>query len=81
MHNPITALYPRRSRRVDGGQGETPSSLSCRTERVVPDSLPAPDWIELCRREFCRRYYYQSGYLRPQVEMPDERVGDVRPAL
>lgn len=26
-------------------------------------SRPATDWLELCRKEFCRRYYAESGDL------------------
>lgn len=57
----------------DGGSG-----APC---RAVPTSRPAPDWLELCRVEFCRRYYEQQfGYLLQRVAMPNVRAGDVRPA-
>lgn len=31
--------------------------------RSVPNSRPATDWLELCRKEFIRRYWEENGDL------------------
>lgn len=82
---PITALNnPTEAQRDDSGPGDT-FQPGTRSSAGIPDSRPAPDpivaFVELCRVEFNRRWHEdQFGYGRPPVAMPDERVGDVRPA-
>ena len=45
----------------ESGPGETPVLLS--QASAVPTSRPATDWLELCRKEFIRRYWEENGDL------------------
>lgn len=55
----------------DSGSGDKPLP-SCRAA-AVPDSRPAPDWIEAARQEFCRRWWDENG---DSFEFCSEAYGD-----